>query len=554
MISVVPKAFFSVNKPQLTILGLVAATICGASANVELPSIFGDHMVLQQGVPLPVWGTADAGEQVKVSFAGQEATAAADPQGRWKLKLEAIPASGQGRDFVVAGKNKVVFTDVLVGEVWVCSGQSNMVVSQRNAISKEVEANKQVRFFNTPRTAYLEPQATTKGKWVLCRNDTWLENQYSAVGYFFAEDLQKSRNVPVGMIESAWGGTAIAPWIDLAALEKSESFNKLAAQVKGQFAKLPEMTAKYEKEILPAWEEKHKSEPAPKAESEDGSTGPGSAEAKPDKGKPSAGPKRPPVPGRDSGNPTALFNGMVNPHIPYAIKGALWYQGESNAQNEERSKEYAGLLQLLITGWREKWGQGDFPFFIVQLPFFTVDRPWMTLRNSQFKALSLPNTGMAVTVDLNPTDNLHPPRKQAVGERLALLARNSVYGEDLVASGPVFQSMKIEGSKIRVTFSDTGGGLVLGGPPPSYRKPNEDPSSEKSLLGFQICGADGVWGPATAEIDGKSVLVSSDAVPHPVQASYAHANYPKANLYNKEGLPAAPFRTDDLPDFLKSKP
>ncbi|MEI6337940.1 MAG: hypothetical protein WCQ57_05070 [Verrucomicrobiota bacterium] len=182
-----------------------------------------------------------------------------------------------------------------------------------------------------------------------------------------------------------------------------------------------------------------------------------------------------------------------------------------------------------------------------------MDRPWMILRNSQFKALSLPNTGMAVTLDLNPTDNLHPPRKQAVGQRLALLARKKVYGEQLVASGPLYGSMKVEGAKIRVSFTETGGGLTLGGPPLPYRKPKEDPSTEKALLGFQVCAADGVWTPASAEISGQSVVVWNDSVSHPLHVSYAWGNYPKANLYNKEDLPAAPFRTDDLPDFLKGK-
>jgi len=533
--------------------------LCSADADVRMPSIFGDHMVLQQGVSLPVWGQADPGEQVKVSFAGKEAAAVADAKGEWKVKLEPLAASDQVREMVVSGSNTLTFSDVLVGEVWLCSGQSNMVASQRNMIGQEVGDKKQIRFFITPQVSRIEPQGETAGKWVVCQPQSGFEVPYSAVGYFFAEDLNRSRRLPVGMIQAAWGGTSIQPWINLEAYQANVDYKKTADQVLGMRAKLPELLAKYEKEAVPAWEEKHKQwEERQKGAA---ATGPGGQEAGDEEEKAEAKPKakdqepkRPPLPGGDGKFPTSIFNGMVNPHIPYAIRGVIWYQGEANTVTEDSAAEYSRLLPLLIGGWREKWGQGDFPFYFVQLPAFTNPRAWATLRNSQFKALSVPNTAMAVTLDLNPTDNLHPPRKESVGRRLALLAKKLVYGENLVAMGPVFKSMKVEGDKIRVEFSDCGQGLAIGGPPSPYLSTKNDFSNEKTVLGFQLSGADGVWHPAVAEIQGGSVLVWSDAVKDPKNVSYAWDNYPRVNLYNKEGLPAAPFRSDDLPAFLQAKP
>jgi sialate O-acetylesterase len=392
---------------------------------------------------------------------------------------------------------------------------------------------------------------------------------YSSVGYYFATDIQRVRPGPVGMIQSAVSGTAILPWESLAALEKSEPFRKLAGGVAERRAKLPMLMARYEQEILPAWEAQHppgKIEAAAAAPSSPGApplaAGAGSTKADDEAAPPvpavadartkaASNPKPPVPPDHDLSGPTTLFNAMVNPHIPYAIKGVLWYQGEANAQSAERAKEYAELLPLLISGWRAHWQQGDFPFLFVQLPAFTVNRPWQELRNSQFKSLAVPNTGMTVALDLNPTNNLHPPNKEEVGRRLSLLARRLAYGETLVASGPLYRSMKVEGDKIRLTFTETGGGLALGGPPPAYRPPEVNPAAETELLGFQIGPANGVCVPAQAKIDGNTVLVWSDAVPQPATVTYAWDARPQANLYNKEGLPASPFRTDDAPVFTK---
>jgi sialate O-acetylesterase len=519
-------------------------------AEVRLPAIFGDHMVLQQEKPIPVWGSADPGESVTVRFAGRQAAAIADGNGKWKTQLAALPASSQGAEFAVSGKNQIAFQDVLVGEVWVCSGQSNMVATRRNLVSKEVAEQKQMRFFISPLEARLEPQETVGGQWVVCAPNPKFEVSYSAVGYFFAKEIQENRKVPVGMIQSAWGGTSIQPWIPLEAYEQSGRHRLQAEQVKAQRAKLPELRAKYEKETLPAWEEKHRAWEAAHGETA------ASAEAIPDPGtepeekaKPEAEPKKPSPPGSDASLPTAIFNGMVAPHIPFAVRGVIWYQGESNTQTDERSKEYEALMRLLVSGWRARWGQGDFPFLWVQLPGFGTDRAWARLRNSQLKALDVPHTGMAVALDLNPTNNLHPPDKSEVGRRLALLARKLAYGEDLVASGPLFRSMNIEGNKIRLSFSETGGGLVLGGPPPAYHPKEEDAGAGQKLLGFEVAGSDGVFAPADAEIEGNTVVVWSDTVARPVHAAYAWAARPRANLYNKEGLPASPFRTDDAPDL-----
>lgn len=534
----------------LTLIGIFAAS---AHAEVHLPSIFGDHMVLQQGVAVPVWGTAEPGEQVKVAFAGQSVSARADGKGKWKAELKAVASTDRPQDFAVTGKNSLVFKDVVVGEVWVCSGQSNMEASKRDLVSKEVGDQKLIRFFKTQKVANLLPQEDVEGSWVVCTPEAANPLLLSAVGYYFATNIQASSGAPVGMIQSAWGGTAIQPWIDLQAYEGTETYRKLAQQIVAQRAQLPERIAEYEKTAVPAWEEKHKlwsERQAAASATKTGGAGPAVPEAKPT---PDPEPKRPPAPGQDQTTPTAIFGGMVNPHIPFAIKGVIWYQGESNTQNDERSREYAELMKLLVTGWRAQWGQGDFPFLWVQLPAFTTDRAWTVLRNAQLKALSVPNTGMAVALDLNPTDNLHPPDKSEVGRRLALLARRLAYSEKLVASGPVFQSMKIEGPKVRLAFSEIGGGLVLGGPPPAYQVKGKDHAPEKELVGFEVAGADGKFAAATAKIDGATVVVSSETVTAPTNVRYAWANHPQANLYNKEGLPAAPFATDDLPEFLKAK-
>ena len=497
--------------------GLAPLLTLGGHADVRLPVIFGDHMVLQQGVPLPVWGTADAGEKVTVSIAGKQATATTDKNGRWMLKLDSLPATGTPVQMEVAGKNKLTISDVLVGEVWVCSGQSNMVLGQRNIVSAEVGNRRRIRFFKTPLNSSMQPQDDTKGSWMVCTPENAAALFPSATGYYFAVDLEKARNAPVGMIQSAWSGTAIEPWIDITAFERSDSYRKTAEKLRNT-------------NPAPAQPE---APPATEAGAE-GDRKPQNKEA-----------------GRFSRTPTGIFNAMINPHVPYAIKGVLWYQGEANAQTEKRSEEYATLLPLLISSWRNAWRQGDFPFLYVQLPAFTTDRAWPRLRNSQLKTLAVPNTGMAVALDLNPTDNLHPPHKEAVGQRLALLARKIAYGEKIVASGPLYKAHRIEGGKVRIAFTETGGGLTAGEPPPLYRRATATAGRNGKLLGFEISGENGAFAPANAEIDGDTVVVWSETVARPVHVAYAWAAYPGANLYNKEGLPASPFRTDDLPKYSK---
>jgi len=490
------------------LLPLVTLLPCLAlRAEVKLPAIFGDHMVLQQGVEVPVWGTAAPDEAVTVSFSGKTAKTTASPEGKWKLKLDALPASDKPAEFTVAGTNTLVFKDVLVGEVWVCSGQSNMVASRSSLIAKEVGAKRLIHFFKSQNTATLLPQTDVKGKWVVCTPEEANPLSLSAVGYHFAVHVQQATNVPVGMIQTAWSGTGIAPWIDFDSLAASPRFKNLATRVEG-------MRNRPQPEAAPA--------PAPGA-------------------KPAPKPKQP------AGVPSAIYNGMVHPHVPYAIKGAIWYQGESNAGNEENAKEYMDLLPLLISSWRNVWGQGDFPFLVVQLPAYSRGAAWPWLRQAQFKALSVPNTGLAVALDLNPTDNLHPNDKSEVGRRLALQARAVAYGEKGVFSGPLFTSIKVEGATVRVSFKETGSGLTLGGPPAAYKLKVPDPTLETTLQGFEVAGADGAFVIADASIDGDTVLVSSATVLQPVHVRYAWAAWPKANLYNKEGLPASPFTTGESP-------
>ena len=511
--------------PRCSVL-LVALLSLTARADVTLAPLFTDHAVLQQDKPVPVWGRAAPEEKITVTFRDQTVHATAGKDGSWIVYLAALKP-GSPADLVVAGTNTVRLTDVVVGEVWVCAGQSNMEfrvwgppgdVYRVDDADAEVAAatHPLIRDFKVERAVAAKPADTAKGAWVVCSPQT--AGSFTAVGYFFARDLAARLDVPIGIIDCTWGGTAIESWLSDAALKSDPAFMVVAERWAQALAEAPRLRAEREATLAKLAQD----EAAAKA----------------------AGPEKlaefqkhvpwmPPLPGPDSPDaPGGLFNGMVNPLLPGAIRGVLWYQGESNVG---RPGEYGALFRALITFWRQHWGQGTFPFLFVQLPDYRDPGDpsgfaWARLREAQASALALPNTGMAVTIDIGDPANIHPRHKQEVGRRLALIARHEVYNIPGNWSGPLFKAAVREGAALRVTFDHSGSGLL---------------AQEKPLAGFVIAGADRHFYPAAAQIDNGSVVVSAPQVKEPVAVRYAWADDPDANLFDGAGLPAAPFRSDD---------
>ena len=529
-----------------------------ARADIRLPGIFGDHMVLQQGQQIPVWGWGDPGEEVTVALGTNSAKTKAGTDGKWRVDLDKSAANGDPQALIVTGKNKIEFADVLVGDVWVCSGQSNMEFGVFNVAKKEAVVDPQIRTFCVLKSASLTPLDNTESVPPEVGLDTqmghWQKETpggpwggFSAVGYLFAKEIRKITQKPVGMIGSYWGGTPAQAWTSMSGLEKDPALNRYANIFTNltaeQQAYFPMKWENYAAAMKKWWKES--GEPYEKSQKEWAAA----AKLAKDSGQPE--PPRPqmafprPASPRNEGTPTTLFNGMINPLIPYAIKGVIWYQGESNVG----TADYGVLFSAMINDWREKWGQGDFPFLFVQLagygpgPTDSTRGKWALLRESQTEALKLPNTGMATAIDLGDEKDIHPKNKLDVAKRLALLAGNRVYGQKVVASGPLFSSMKIEAGRIRLDFKNTGGGLVIAAPP--VLPGTTSPPAPTELAGFEIAGEDRKWQPAKATIEGNSVIVSSEAVTAPVAARYAWSDFPACSLYNREGLPAFPLRTDD---------
>lgn len=495
-----------------------------AAADVRLARIFSDHAVLQQRKPVPIWGTASPGEKVTVEFRGQKVNTVANDDGEWHVTLKPMSAGGPFQ-MTVRANNTIVLHDVLVGEVWICSGQSNMewpVAWSQNAEQEIAQANHpQIRLFMVPKAVSDRPlKDLNGGAWQLCTPET--VRNFSAVGYFFARELHRALKVPVGMIQSAWGGTPAESWTSKPTLMANPSLRYLLENWRRAEISYPQTLENYQRQLT-EWE---------KAAAQ------ARAEGKPEPKKPDP----PQDPRTNPWKPAGLFNAMIAPIVPYAIQGAIWYQGESNAG---RAYEYRLLFPTMIRDWREAWAQGDFPFLFVQLANFMAVKPepgesaWAELREAQLMTLSLPNTGMAVAIDIGDANDIHPRNKQDVGKRLALNALAIAYGKKMVYSGPIYERMKREGSAIRLYFQHVDGGLTT---------PNGEP-----LKGFAIAGADRrfVW--AEARIEGSTVVVSSPQVPEPVAVRYAWADNPVCNLYNKAGLPASPFRTDDWPGVTQGR-
>ncbi len=475
---------------------LLAGVVLGGGAEISFRpgSLFTDHMVLQRDLPAPVWGTATTGDTITVEFASQHKTATADADGQWQVTLDPMTASAESRPMRLhsaANNQTVVLSDVLVGEVWLGSGQSNMEMPVGNAYRPDVypgaqnfreeitNANHpQLRLFLVDHQLAARPiRDVPSPGWQVCSPET--VPRFSAVGYFFVRDLQRQLSVPVGMISSAWSATFAEAWCSPDCLRTLPKFARRREAFEAQNARTI---------------------PAPEIRRED---------------------------------PAALFNGMIAPLIPYALRGVIWYQGENDVKN---ARDYRALFPALIRGWRKDWGQGDFPFLFVQLagygakPNKPVEEGWANLREAQSLALAVTNTGMAVTIDIGDVKKIHPPNKQEVGRRLSLLARSIAYGEKIETSGPVYQSMRVADDKIRLAFNHADGGLVVHG--------------GGSPAGFAIAGGDGQWQFAHAEITGNEVIVSSPEIAHPTAVRYGWGNNPGCNLFNQAGLPAEPFRTD----------
>jgi sialate O-acetylesterase len=504
------------------IAAIFAARVAAADTDLSLAPTFGDHAVLQRDKPVPVWGTAGASDSITVTFRGQTAKTSVGPDGRWKLSIGPFGASGDGSDMVIAGRSTVTLHDVVVGEVWLCSGQSNMEFTVDdggftyrvdNAQAEIASANYPlIRQLKVKQTVAASPATTvaTEG-WVPASPST--VGKFTAVGYFFARDIHRALGVPVGIIDSPWGGTPIESWMSDAARNSTS----LAASVDANWKKMqsewpPERVARYPAEKA-AWE---------KAEQE--------ATAKHTKN-PLPWPQ-PPATDDSPYRPGGLFNAMIAPLQPGAIRGILWYQGETNAG---RPGEYAELFAAMIRSWREGFGQGDVPFYFVQLANYgseyeVVNRDWARLREAQAAVLDLPNTGMAVTVDIGDAQNIHPRNKQEVGRRLALIAETRLYAIAPEVSGPVFASATPEGRTIRVRFAHPGGELQARG---------------GAVRSLEVAGADKVFYPAAGTIEGDSLLASSPDVKEPVAVRYAWTDAPTANLYSDDGLPVVPFRSDN---------
>lgn len=484
-----------------------------AAAELKPAALFSDHMVLQRGQPVPVWGQADPGEQVSVSISGQTKSTTTDAHGKWLVRLDPMPASPEGHELVVQSsdeKRRFRIIDVVVGDVWLCSGQSNMLFRMNKVENsqKEIAAanDPNVRFFAVKEQFAQSPLTQVGGAWKPISPATAAE--CSAVAYYFATSLQKQLGVPIGLLVSSVGGTRIETWMPqetLVSLGDSQSLLEKWKHVStDEFSKIAADYRAYQY---------RRDRPLPVTPT---ATDQPAAPAR------SAAEKPPSMRCHDC--PGALHNGMIAPLQPFAIRGFLWYQGEANSG---RPDSYEKLLPGLIADWRKVWGQ-TLPFLFVQLAPFKSTHP--AFREAQLRIWQkTPHSAMVVTTDVGDANDIHPVRKRPVGERLALAARALSYGEKVEYSGPVFKNMSIENDRAVISFTHIGAGLVAKG---------------DSLTGFTMAGGDGKFIAARAVIEGSTVVITSDKITQPVAVRYAWATVPDGNLFNREGLPAAPFRSD----------
>lgn len=661
------------NKMLISFLFLFVFNFAGAqnTTGISLPVIFSDNMVIQQGIKAPVWGTSRPSQSIKIEFAGSTVQTKVGADGKWMVRMPVNKAGGPFTMKITGDGQSIIFNNVMVGEVWICSGQSNMEMPLAGW-GKIKDFEKEIAAANYPEIRLLQVQHTTSttpltdvkvdaGKWQECSPQTVAN--FSSVAYFFARNIYEKKPVAIGLIHSSWGGTIAEAWTSGESLKKMPVFAKAVEKMESVASQKTLTPAEYTQQFKawqenvmqkdsgysnnnPAWASNEvnastwKTMSLPGAWEKAGlpdfdgiawfrkkitvpeewsgkdlqlSLGPidddditflngtqvGKTEGnnrarlytipgslvksgeniltvrvldnggdggmigeskqlfiKQGNGEPvslagdwsyktsvtsSVLPARPVVP--EGPNRTmVLYNAMINPIVPYGIRGAIWYQGESNAG---RAYQYRELFPLMIKDWRQHWGEGDFPFYFVQLANFNPVKPepgesdWAELREAQLKTLALPNTGMAVIIDIGEAKDIHPKNKQDVGARLAMIARAKLYGEKIPFTGPVFQSSKVEGNSIRISFANAEGGLTMKG--------------NDTLKGFAIAGADKKFHWADAKIEGSHVIVSSPEVASPVAVRYAWANNPVCNLYDKAGLPASPFRTDDWEMVTRNK-
>jgi sialate O-acetylesterase len=652
---------------------MLAALVSPAFADVTLPAIFSEHAVLQKSVKVPVWGRAEAGEKITVTLGTTKAQATAGADGKWQAVLDLSRSAPGPFSLVVQGNNTLTVSDVVVGEVWLASGQSNMEWVLKNTLNSAAEiaasTNPSLRVFNITKGEAAIPITGYQGKWIVSAPET--SGGFTAVGYFFSKNLQQALKTPVGLVHSSWGGTPVETWTSKEALDSDPELKAGAEKAETDLKTYSRRLRTY---VLgyPAWQETEgrKDRPfsgVPSADGWQSATIPGklgeagalwlrrTVQVSPEQaGKPvtialsewtrgveqvywngklvgstsfeqsvkTPGDRRHTVPATlvnageakiairifNAGGeikipsainlgklqtpagtweqkteftlpalseaakaampaspgvepwswqgPSHLYNAMIYPLIPYAIKGVIWYQGESNVG---RAYQYRTAFPLLIKDWRTRWGQGDFPFLFCQLANMTGKQTmpgeanWAELREAQSLTLSVPNTGQAVLIDVGDANNVHPQNKADVGARLAAIALSQTYGKSVPFSGPVYQGMKIDGEKIRLAFKQTDGGLIAKPLPATYSVDSANGATAPlvrnntgPLEGFAICGADRKWVWAEAKIEGTQVVVSSAQVPAPVAVRYGWANNPTCNLYNGAGFPASPFRTDDF--------
>jgi len=490
-----------------------------ARADITLPHILAEHMVIQRGLPVHIWGKASPGESVAVAFGESSRTVTADALGRWSVYLPPADAGGPFT-LTIRGNNTIEFKDVLVGDVWVASGQSNMEFKLSRSSNSAVEIAA-AKYPNIRRTIVDNKVSNYPMDDVTC--EPWTDinpataGGGSAVAYYFARHLHEKEGVPIGILESTWSGTPVESWISLRAIGEDPGLMPIFRARALALDTWPAQQPAYEKQIAD-WN----------AMREAAAASPGPASTRPN---PAILPS--PRPGGPY-EPSGLYNAKIAPITAFPIKGVIWYQGESNASDRPNGASlYTRAFSQMIRDWRRAWHQGDFPFLFVQLPNFKSSSAWVALREAQRQTLSVVNTGMAVTIDVGIPDNLHPPNKVEVGERLALAARALAYGEKIEYAGPVFVRATSEGSALRSWFSHTTGGLRAGrlGDAPVVK-------------GFEIAGADRKFVPADARLDGSTVLLSSTAIATPVYLRYAWEDSPDCNLYNGEGLPAWPFQSE----------
>ncbi|MFN3167963.1 MAG: sialate O-acetylesterase [Phycisphaeraceae bacterium] len=522
--------------PLLALLLLSPA----AHAELRVSNAFGDHMVLQQEMPIRVWGWATPGQKIVVKLssdadgaAGVVGDAVAGKDGKWLATLAPLKADGHARTLRIKGDGgAVAFKDVLLGEVWICSGQSNMEWSLRQSANPQEEiANAKhptIRLFNVPgHVKQNTPQDDARGSWRVCTPQSAAD--FTAVGYHFGRALSRELGVPIGLIGTNWGGTRIEPWTPPVGFEKVPQLANYSEAIKAMDPATPEGNAarKAYVERVEAWLVNAKAH---------ANTGKETGSA-------------PQFNIDPPGGATQIYNGMVAGLTPMSVRGAIWYQGESNAGN---GLAYDYMKEALVKGWREVFDNDELSFYWVQLANFRNrdDNPagggWGPVREGQRRALRLPHTGMAVIIDIGAANDIHPKNKQDVGKRLALWALAKDYAKDIVYSGPLYKSHAIEGNQIRVTFDHTGGGLMVADKAGAHFMGPVKPIKDGELKEFAIQDAEGNWHWAKAKIDGKSVVVWHDGVKQPKAVRYAYQSNPdQANLYNKEGLPASPFTTVD---------